>query len=234
MRKNNAALSTPEHWKKHIAVATALEQAADRNKARAILDKGLRIAGFHAAEKEHKWFKSWDEACQKVVGLTHQACSRYEIAGVNLASTNCNILPPNLDVLYWLGCAQRDNPAAFAEAIKANEIHPQMTRKKAKDLCQKLGGQKQRRGSQKKPIPPMTAQLLEALDGVVEEVRAFCKKEIQICFPDATQDDRELAQEARVELADLMIARVYSDDASFALLRERVEAHASRGQSEAA
>jgi hypothetical protein len=94
------APSTPKDWRKLIAEATALEQAADRDKVAAILEKGQRIAKFRAAEKSAKWFKSWDEACRKTIGIDRSTAAMYETAMVNLVGITNDILPSNLDALY--------------------------------------------------------------------------------------------------------------------------------------
>jgi hypothetical protein len=181
--KTNAPPSTWEAWKKHIAEGTALEQAADRDKVAAILEKGQRIAAFHAAEKAAKWFKSWDEACRKTIGIERTTAAMYETAAVNLVGITNDILPSNLDALYQLGLARRTSKEAFDEAIKAGDIHAEMSRANAKDICEKFGGslRRSRRGSRNR-TPPIVARLLEAADGVVKELREWCKKEIKLGF----------------------------------------------------
>jgi hypothetical protein len=240
-----ASPSTPEAWKKHIAEPAALEQAADRNMVAARLERGRRIAKFHAAEKEAKWFKSWAVACREVVGLDPSTGSMYEIAGLNLIDVVNDFLPPDVVNLYHLGNARAASKEFFAKAIKDGDIHPQMTRADAKDICEQArdedpSRQRRRRSRQRgnmsndKPRPEksIVAQLLEAADDVPKELRKWAEKEIDAGFPYPDENDPKLAPAARVEYLELTLAKVFNGNPD--LLREQVEAVcASWQQSEA-
>jgi hypothetical protein len=129
-------------WQIYIAEATSLERATDKTKVAAIIEKGRRSAEFHAAFKDEgqKWGTRWDEVCKDVIGITQQACPMYETIAGNITNTVCDLLPPDIVNLNYLARARRANKKAFDKAIKADDIHPEMTRKDAKDICEKFGG----------------------------------------------------------------------------------------------
>jgi hypothetical protein len=122
--------------------------------------------------------------------------------------------------------------AARDEAISLAQSGRQVDRTVAKQIIAEHRKRRPQRGSRNR-IPPITARLLESVEGVVKELRAFCKEEIEIGFEHPTENDGELAHRARVRFFDQISAKVYGGD-YVALLRDVELARGSSGQSEAA
>jgi hypothetical protein len=206
----SAPPSTPEAWKKHIGEATALEQVADRNMVAAIRERGLRIAAFHAAEKQAKWFKSWDEACRDVVGLDQSTASMYERVGLTLIDVVNDVLPADVVSLCHLGNARAASKEFFDKTIEAGDIHPKMTRKDAKDIRDKA--RNEHWPLPPRPDPPPILAWLKSLGGEVNnKVWVWCKKQIKLRVAYKGADDPKLAYDTGIRLFSL-IAKFYRYD----------------------
>lgn len=136
----NIGHRTPDEWRSYISEATEMERAADQSKVEAIIEKGRRIAEFHAFYNKHKngLGKSWKEACKNIVGVDQPACSRYETIADTLMSNGHNsVLPPDYHSLYDLARAVSSNRKTFDDAIAGGEINPTMSRDEAKAVARR-------------------------------------------------------------------------------------------------
>jgi hypothetical protein len=165
-----------------------------------------------------------------VIGLTHQTASMYEIAGLTLAGITCEILPANLDNLYWLGRVRSANKEAFDEAIKKRDIHPDMSREEAKRLCEGVFGDSWRRprrgGAKSDDTPTPIKTWLEAMRRGAEEAWRWCKTESKLQFKYRAADDPELERDAKIKFYGDVVR--YSDADDLALLREMLAEHEAR------
>ena len=125
-------------------------------------------------------------------------------------------LPIDLSARYLLA-APSVSQEARDEAIKRAQAGETVTKALAKQIVAEHG---------KKPredrTPAAVARLLEAVNGVVKELRAFCKEEIK----QGLTDGDELAHDARVEFVDLVIEKVYGGNATLLLEQIAPRQHA--------
>ena len=100
LKTGSPAPESLDDWKAYIAAASQIEKQAGQSLVDAIIEKGKRIAEFHAAYKAkgQKWGKRWDDVCQKTIGISEDMCRRYETVGKNMQRDSLDILPPALEV----------------------------------------------------------------------------------------------------------------------------------------
>jgi hypothetical protein len=139
---------TLDDWKAYIAEATEMEQRADQSKVEAIVEKGRRIAEFHAAYKANgqKWGTRWSDVCQEIIGINDSGCAKYELIAKNIRPDRTDICFPSArNQLYDLARAISANVETFNKAASAGEITSKTTPQKAEAI---------RREAEAKPPKP--------------------------------------------------------------------------------
>jgi hypothetical protein len=139
LKTGSPAPESLDDWKAYIAAASQVEKQAGQSLVDAIVEKGKRIAEFHAAYKAkgQKWGTRWGDVCQKTIGISEDMCRRYEAVGKNMQRDSLDILPSALESLYCLSRAIRIDQKVFDEAVVNGEINPKMTLPKARALVQR-------------------------------------------------------------------------------------------------
>jgi hypothetical protein len=131
---------TLDDWKAYIAEATEMERKADQTKFQAILEKGKRIAEFHAVFKAQgqRWGRRWGELCIEIVGINDSMCARYEMIIKNLRITDTDIsFPGDVLVLYYLARTKIADQEVFNIAVRAGEITSKTNRNAAEIIMRR-------------------------------------------------------------------------------------------------
>jgi len=131
---------TLDEWKLYIAEATMAEKKADRTRLDAIVEKGKRIAEFHAAFDLQglRWGRRWDDLCVEIVGLEKRTATRYEMVAKNVGLIEAHVsLPADLMSLEYLIRTKLADPKAFNAAVVAGEITPKTNRIKAEAILRR-------------------------------------------------------------------------------------------------
>ena len=139
LKTGSPAPESLEDWKVYIAAASQVEKQVGQSLVDAIIEKGKRIAEFHAAyrAKGQKWGKTWEEVCKKTIGISKTMCKQYIAIGGNMCGGSAHILPVSIDALYGLCRVIRADRKIFDEAIASGEINPKMTIPKADALVER-------------------------------------------------------------------------------------------------
>jgi hypothetical protein len=149
-----------DDWKAYIAEATKAERQAGERVIDAIIERGRRIAEFHAAYKAEgqRWGQHWEEVCQKTIGISRDMCYRYMVIGKNNLYAPHNILPVSVEALFHLSRIAAADQKVFDDAVATGEIHPKMGFKDAKALADRIERKpgstgRPRNGEKKAPKP---------------------------------------------------------------------------------
>ena len=114
LKTGSPAPESLEDWKVYIAAASQVEKQIGQSLVDAIIEKGKRIAEFHAAyrAKGQKWGKTWNDVCEKTIGLSRRMAEKYMTIGKNKGLIETHLLPSShRKHLYHLTIAKvRANP----------------------------------------------------------------------------------------------------------------------------
>ena len=138
--RESAAPQSLEDWKTYIAAASSIEKRAGHALVDAIIEKGRRIAEFHAAYKAkgQHWGKRWEDVCVDTIGISCGMATKYISVGKDIVRNANDILPTSVETLYCLSSIARKDAPAFDAAVVAGEINPKMTLPKARALAERI------------------------------------------------------------------------------------------------
>jgi len=129
---------TDEQWRTYIHEASIMELDA-------IIEKGRRISEFHDNYRRRKakyggQGKTWDDECNRVIGINEKMCGQYEniYQGFHskLPSELRDQLPINIYSLNFIARTHELNPDFLLKAPVKNFISPDMKEETAKELYQ--------------------------------------------------------------------------------------------------
>ena len=105
----------------------------------AIIEKGKRIAEFHAAYKANgqKWGTRWEDVCEKTISLSDDMCRKYTFVWKNIPTDGRDIYPSSIHALYDLFRTMKANRKVYDEAVASGEVNPKMTKPEARALAQR-------------------------------------------------------------------------------------------------
>ena len=139
--RENSAPQSLEDWKTYIAAASAIEKRAGQALVDAIIEKGRRIAEFHAAykAKPQQWGKRWERYLHRNNWHYRESMAvKYMTVGKNILRGTKDILPTSVETLYCLSSIARKDTPAFDAAVAVGEINPKMTLPKARALVERI------------------------------------------------------------------------------------------------